>query len=29
LKEEGCQLCNMWAEDWHFLHGGPQVSPGQ
>jgi hypothetical protein len=29
LKEEGCQLCNMWAEDWHFLHGVSQVSPCQ
>jgi hypothetical protein len=29
LKEEGCQLCNMWAKDWYFLQDVSQISPSQ
>jgi len=29
LKEEGCQLRNMWAKNWHFLHGVSQINPSE
>jgi hypothetical protein len=29
LKEEGCQLRNMWAKNWYFLQDVSQISPSQ